>query len=155
MQRRTATITVLALLLGSLAAPAAARQPADLASLVDSALAAKIHAAEQAQGLLAAPGQSDEKLAERQARLDARIAKWAEKWPDGKPGLGEGSERSIEVHKMLADGCNPGKGQGKKLGHLREDHKFAACASSDTEGYQGPPGQDPFKAKGADDDADD
>lgn len=142
MNRRTATITVLALLLGSLAAPAAARQPADVASLVDVGLAASIHAAEQAQGLLSAPGQSDDKIAERQARIAARLEKLAEKWADGKPGLGAGSDRSIAVHEMLADGCNPGKGLGKKTGHSREVHKFAACTTV-SDGFPGPPGQDP------------
>lgn len=154
MNRRIATITVLALLLAALAAPATARQPADLASLVDSALAAKIHAAEQAQGLLAAPGQSGTKIAERQDRITARLAKWAEKWADGKPGLGVGSERSLEVHRILAVGCsNPGQGQGEKIGHSRVGHKFAACASISS-AYQGPPGHDPFKVKGDDEDED-
>lgn len=157
MHRRFALLTVFTLLLALLAVPASAKQPADVAALVDAALSAKLHAASQAQDALkAAPGQSSTKIAERQARVAAKVAKFAEKWADGKPGLGEGSERSIAVHAILAAGkCNPGKGEGQKLGHMREGHRWFACKTVTTSGvYSGPPGHDPAKVKG-DDDKDD
>lgn len=153
MRRRFAHLTVFTLFVAVLAVPASAKQPAEVAALVDAALAAKLHAASQAQdALAAAPGHSATKIAERQARLAEKLARLAEKWADGKPGLGEGSDRSVEVHLLLASGCNPGKGEGQKLGHLRAGHKWAACSLTTAPTvYSGPPGHDPGKVKEPDD----
>jgi Skp family chaperone for outer membrane proteins len=150
MHRRFALLTVFTLLLASLAIPASAKQPADVASLVDAALSARLHAASQAQAALnAAPGQSSTKIAERQARVAAKVAKFAAKVTDDK-----GSDRSMAVHAILAAGkCNPGQGEGQKLGHMREGHRWFACKTVTTLGvYSGPPGHDPAKVKGDDKD---
>ncbi len=153
MRRTILVLTALATLLAGLTAPAAARQPEDLAPLLDVALAAKVQGSERAaEALAAAPGQSEEKLAERLARFEARMLRLAERFGDDGPGLGEGSERSLEVHAILAAGCNPGKGQGKKLGHAKEGHKFAACATAEA---WVPPGLAKEKPeRGLDDDPD-
>jgi hypothetical protein len=153
--RRTALIlTALATLLAGLAAPASARQPEDLIPFIDVALAAKVQASARAQEVVGSPpGQSATKIAERLQRHQDRLDRLAEKFGEDGPGLGGGSERSLAVHAILAAGCNPGVGQGKKLGHAKEGHRFSKCATAAT---WVPPGLAKEKPeRGVDDDPDD
>lgn len=151
MYRRFALLTVFTLLLASLAVPASAKQPADIAALVDAALAARLHAADQAQDALdAAPGQSSTKIEARQARLAEKPQRIKDKWGslEDHPG------RAIGLHALFA-GCNPG--QGKRVGFDHSwHHGFVACTTVTTAlaPYSGPPGHDPSKVK-TPDDADD
>ncbi|NND84127.1 MAG: hypothetical protein HKN46_03165 [Acidimicrobiia bacterium] len=148
MRRTILVLTALATLLAGLAAPAAARQPQELAPLLDLALAAKVQGAERAaEALAAAPGQTEEKLLKRLEKYEAKLARFVE-----KAERGVGSERSLEVHGILAEGCNPGRGQGKKLGHAKEGHKFSLC---ETVGEWIPPGQLKEKPEGDDDEVED
>lgn len=125
MRRTLLTLTILATLLAGLAAPASARQPEDLVPFLDIALAAKVQGSERALEVVGnPPGQSETKIAERLARFEAKAERFA-----NHPGNGVGSERSLEVHTILADACgHPGRGEGKALGHA---HKFAGCEGVD------------------------
>ncbi len=147
MRRTLFTLTILATLLAGLAAPASARQPVDLVPFLDIALAAKVQGSERALEVVGnPPGQSETKLAERLARFEEKAERFA-----NHPGNGIGSERSLEVHAILADACgHPGRGEpGKALGHA---HKFAGC-----DGVSAfiPPGQLKEKPPGDDEVGDD
>lgn len=143
VRRIILVLTAAATLLAGLATSASARQPEDLVPFLDIALTAKLHASERAQEVVGnPPGQSEDRLAERAARHQERLERFAD-----HPGRGVGSERSLEVHEILAAGCaTPDRGDGKKLGHA---HKFATC---DGASPFVPPGQ--AKEKPAGDDTD-
>ena len=150
MYRKLTLLTVFTLLIAALAIPASAKQPADVASLVDAALSAKLHAGSQSEAALkAAPGQSSTKIAERADRLDEKLERIVAKWES----LSNHPGKAIGLHALLA-GCNPGQGKRVVFAHS-EHHRFVACTTLTTSSvHSGPPGHDTAKANG-DDDTDD